>query len=75
MNEHLVALRSQEWFRQFKEQLIKDAPTVRSYNPLDEHSVENWKADSMRRQGYMLCLQKFGYQLKDLEIEAMTHER
>ncbi len=65
--EHLVRLRSEVWFREFVDRLLEEAPNVRPWNPRDERCVDEWKADSMRREGYIQCLLKFGYKLEDLD--------
>jgi hypothetical protein len=67
MKEELVILRSQPWFAEFIKQVVYEAPPIRIHDPSDPHSVEKWKADSARMEGYFQCLLKFGYNLEDLK--------
>ena len=67
MNEGLIILREQEWFKKFLISLAKEAPSIRSHDPSDPQSVEKWKADSARREGYFNALSRFGYSLSDLK--------
>ena len=65
--EHLTRLRSEEWFKRFVQQLVDEMPRVRPWNPREASCVEEWKADSMRREGYIQCLLRFGYKLEHLD--------
>lgn len=67
--ENLALLRSQQWFREFMaKQVMPGCPAVREHNPEDSNnSVEQWKAESASRRGYLSCLQQFGFSLEDLK--------
>ena len=67
IREQLQSLRAAEWFRLCFTELIKNRPTIRAYTPSDDNSVELLKADSMRREGYDLCLLNLGYKQTDLK--------
>ena len=63
----LQELRSTDWFRAHLKDMIAARPSIRSYNPTDAACVEQWKADSMRREGYDLALMQLGYKHTDLK--------
>ena len=58
--EFVKQLHESDWFKKFiEEELLADMPRVPAYNPAEDNT-ERWKYDSGLREGYLLCLQKFG---------------
>ena len=58
--EFLKRLTEEVWFNKFvEEEILPDIPRVPPYNPAQDNT-ERWKYDSGLREGYTLCLRKFG---------------
>lgn len=70
MSPELRVLHEQAWFKKFMVQVAKEAPSIRPHDPNDPQSVEKWKADSARREGFFNALSRFGYSLESLEGDS-----
>lgn len=62
--DFLKTLHEQSWFRPFIDEVIADAPVVPPFNPAEDNTAR-WRYDSAMREGYRLCLLKFGVNMHD----------
>ena len=62
--DFIKRLNEEPWFQQFVDEVVMpDAPEIETFNP-SQDNTEMWKYASAMREGYRLCLQKFGVRLK-----------
>jgi len=63
--DFIKRLNDESWFKEFIEnEIVPDVPRVPSHNPRDDNT-DVWKYDSALREGYRLCLRKFGVRLNE----------
>ena len=59
---YLNKLRDDEMFQLIiKQKILPKRPIISTYDPVTDNT-EKWKADSLMRQGFDLCLTAFGMQ-------------
>lgn len=57
---YLSKLKDDPMFQQIlKEKILPKRPTISTFDPANDNT-EKWKADSMMRQGFDLCLTALG---------------
>jgi len=65
MKEFIEKLNQDPIFREIiAREVAPGIPEIPAYNG---ENTEQWKSQSMMRQGYILCLQKFGVTLEEIE--------
>lgn len=67
--EYIVQIVNNELFQQHvRMNVLPKMPTIRPYDVNDERSVERWKADSHRMEGFKLCFSHmFGVEIDKLK--------
>lgn len=58
MDDFLLYMKSHPLYDSFQQQLLSHRPVVPSYTPKPDNT-DKWKADSMKQEGFDLCLKLF----------------
>ena len=58
MDDFLLYMKSHPLYDVFEQQLLSHRPVIPSYRHTPDNT-EKWKAESMKQQGFDLCLELF----------------